>query len=191
MFSLTSLCSAAQDRPRLLRRALLLGAGLLVLFLTVQLLPPSTPEAARPASTRSVEDAGTVALSPSRPAPYESPLFSFGNVAAVLLLLGGGALALYLRQRPPQPAGASSPIQPLGQMPLAQGQQLRLVACGGEVLLLGVTADQITLLKSYPCAAFADHPALSPKAEEAQLSSSKPPGFSDVLRRFAQHAAQA
>ena len=190
MFSLNSLREAAPNRP--LHRALLLGGGLLVLFLVLQFLPASAPEAARPTASGSADDAGTVAVAPDPPVSFGVNLFSIGNVAAALLLLGGGALALYLQQRPPQPADASAPIRPLAQLPLAQGQQLRLVACGGEVLLLGVTADQVTLLKTFPRVAFADHPALSPEAEaEVQRSSSEPPGFSDVLRRFAQHVAQA
>ena len=41
-------------------------------------------------------------------------------------------------------------LETLGHMSLAQNQQLRLVRCGDDVLLLGVTSGQITLLKSYP-----------------------------------------
>ena len=59
-------------------------------------------------------------------------------------------------------------------MQLAQGQQLRLVRCGGEVLLLGVTGGQISLLRRYPDDAFEHVP---PPATAA--------GFADLLRAHA------
>ena len=48
-----------------------------------------------------------------------------------------------------------TPLQSMDQMTLAPNQHLRLVRCGDDVLLLGVTTGQITLLKRYDFMEFA------------------------------------
>ncbi len=119
-----------------LRRALLFGLGLVILFVAVQLAPSSASD----------PEVAYEAVRGGRSGPR---LFSAGNLIALALLAGGGLLALRLRQQADTPSGAS-PLRLVGQLPLAQGQSLRLVRCRGEVLLLGVTAGQITLLQRYP-----------------------------------------
>lgn len=173
------------DRPRqLLRRALFFGGALLLLWLAVQVMPSPQPPDASVYSDAS----GTVA---SRTVQPPSPvrdhgLLRPGNLIALLLLVGGGGLALYLRQRTQETSTASVPIDMLGQMQIAPNQQLRLVACGGDVLLLGVTSGQITLLKSYPAERFAttEQPLVEQTANKVAASSNGlPPSFSDLLRQ--------
>ena len=173
------------DRPRqLLRRALLFGGALLLLWIAVQWMPTPQPPDASVYSDAS----GTVAsrtVEPPSPA-RERGLFQPGNLIALLLLVGGGGLALYLRQRKQETAKATVPIDVLGQMQIAPNQQLRLVSCGGEVLLLGVTSGQITLLKSYPAESFAatEQPLAEQVASEVSASpNGLPPRFSDLLRQ--------
>ena len=131
-----------QRTRQLLKRALLFGGGLVLLWLVVQLAPSSSLSEAVPDPT----SANRIA----EPSPPASPMaFSWGYLGALALLVGGGAFALYLRQRTREGGGMEIPIQSLGHMTLAPNQQLRLVRCRGDVLLLGVTSGQITLLKSY------------------------------------------
>jgi len=119
-------------------------------------------------------------------------IFTWGNLAAFLLLAGGGGAALYLHQQRAQ-TETTTPFRSLGKMALGSSKHVRLVACGGEVLLLSVTDDEITLLKTYPLDAFedvkdaemeeGDHslPAEPPSAPPSEWSES----FADVLNRFA------
>jgi len=83
-----------------------------------------------------------------------------GYYLVLLLLAGGGAFAFFLQRRS-QGAGQAQPfLKTMGQLELATNQQLRLVTCGGDVLLLGVTGEQVTLLKTYTPDAF--EPATPP-----------------------------
>ncbi|MFQ5571035.1 MAG: flagellar biosynthetic protein FliO [Rhodothermales bacterium] len=146
-----NLQSAAPDRARqLLKRALLFGAGLVLLWLAVQLAPgPSLSETAEPQAVVSgaMEEGG-------RSSPAALQFLSWGNVAALVLLAGGGGLAYYLRRRSRGGRGPATLIQSVGHLVLSPNQQLRLIRCGDEVLLLGVASGQITLLKTYAGDAF-------------------------------------
>lgn len=139
----------ATSARQLLRRALLFGGGLVLLWLAVQLMPsPATPEPTPiAAESPDTHDVGVVVSASGTDAPRP---FSTGTLVAFLVLAAGGGVAWYLRRRSGVALVHTTPIQSIGQLGLAQNQQLRLVKCGGEVLLLGVTAGQITLLKSYP-----------------------------------------
>ena len=139
--------AATPERPRpLLRRAALFAAGLVLLWVALQLAPKQTPPPApTPLAETATADDGVVAL--SRPA---SPsLLSAGNIAVLVLLMGGIGVAVYLRRRSKDNGVAALSLHSMGRMDLAPSQQLRLVRCGDDVLLLGVTSGQITLLKTY------------------------------------------
>jgi flagellar protein FliO/FliZ len=139
-------------RLRPLHRATLFAAGLLLLWALV----PSRPAA--PPSEPAVAVARGVSPSPFRP----------GYLLALALLGGGAVLAVRLRRQ----AGASGPgaLEAVGHLGLGPNGQLRLVRCGDEVLLLGVTPQQVTLLRRY------DADAL-PAPEGPTV----PPGFADLL----------
>jgi len=116
-------------------------------------------------------------------------VFTWGNLSALLLLLGGGGYALYMRRRVSGDGGGNA-LQPVGQLALGQGRQLRLVTCGDEVLLLGATEESVELLKTYPRDAFADD-VLDP-AEGGDVppgggppTPSSPGHFADVMKQFA------
>ncbi len=160
---------AAFAAPRPIHRALLFAGGLLLLFLAIQLAPtgPSTP-----AEATALDNYETV-----RPQRDGVGLFSVGNLIALALLTGGGAWALYLRKRSTGPGNAPALFESMGQMQIAAGQQLRLVRCGGEVLLLGVTSGQITLLRRYAVEAF-ETKAPGIASDDTLM----PPGFAELLR---------
>lgn len=156
-----------------------------------------TQAAAMQASAQESEvqstDSTMVASSSASEGAPRIEIFTWGNMAALLLLGGGGAFALYLRQSGGETT-ANTLFRPLGQLALGQSQQLRLVACGGEVLLLGVTDDEVTLLKTYPPEAF-ERPESSdetdssfpiPAGRSSGASGAFPHGFSDVLKRVTQ-----
>lgn len=169
----------------LLRRAGFFGAALVLLWLALQLAPqrapapPTTP----PLAEATARDDG-VAVRSRAPAPG---LFSAGNIVALVLLLGGVAGAVLLRRRSRENGGASIPLQSLGHMSLAPNQQLRLVRCGDDVLLLGVTAGQITLLKAYDSEAFGEPDGVAEHSDEAMrvasASVAAPDSFASLLRQ--------
>lgn len=171
--------SSPADRRRF-TLPLLFGAGLLLLWVLVQFSPRSAPES----SVRS-DEAGTVASSPNVPkgeAAAAPSFFSWGNAAALLLLTAGGAFALRLRRQNPGRRSEDALLSTVGELPLSQNQQLRLVACGDDVLLLGITSERITLLKRYPHTDFPDKDAL-PDADASALP------FANVLRQHLQGTA--
>ncbi len=167
--------SSRTDARRYLKRALLFGAGLLLLWASLQLLPSQT----RVPPVYS-DDAGTVA-GQADPEPKSGipDVFSPGNLLAIVLLGGGVALAVHLRRRSKSDNG-STPITPLGDYTIGPNQSLRLIECGNEVLLIGVAAGQITLLRSYPTDRFE-----RPLSDDAAGLSSDRSHFSDVLHRYA------
>ena len=145
--------AAPPDRTRhLLRRALLFGGGLALLWLALQLAPTPSPADAPTPFAEIVDPADGVAV---RPLPTAPRLLSAGNFAVLVLLAGGAGLAFFLRRRSREGGGPVTPLQSMGQMTLAPNQHLRLVRCGDDVLLLGVTTGQITLLKRYDFTEFA------------------------------------
>jgi flagellar protein FliO/FliZ len=78
-------------------------------------------------------------------------------------------------------------------MALGSSKHIRLVACGGEVLLLSVTDDEIALLKTYSLDAFEDVKDAEVEEGDSSLPAERAaaaPGewsesFADVLNRFA------
>lgn len=151
-------------------------------------MSPSAPD-----GQSATTDSAMVASPPASGGAPSIEVFTWGNAAAFLLLMGGGAYALYLRQRGGG-TQSSTLFRPLGQLALGQSQHLRLVACGGEVLLLGVTDGEITLLKTYSRDAFepldgaddAGDPIAPSAGGAASMPDALPGGFSDVLNRFVQ-----
>jgi len=149
----TASLAATPDRTRLLlRRALLFGGGLALLWLALQLAPTPLPADDPTPFAEIADPSDGVAVGPRPTAPR---LFSASNLAALVLLAGGAGLAFFLRRRSREGGGSVTPLQSMGQMTLAPNQQLRLVRCRDDVLLLGVTTGQITLLKRYDVGEFA------------------------------------
>lgn len=134
-----------------LRRALLLAGALLLLWIATRLLPGSTP----PPITGYSDEAGTLAANVDNQDDLTSrSLVGPGYLLVLLILAGGSAFAFYLHRKSAGGRSVEDPIRALGQLQFAPGQQLRLVACGDDVLLLGVTSGQVTLLKTYPSSSF-------------------------------------
>ena len=182
--------AASPERTRhLLRRAALFGAGLLLLWVALQLAPKRAPTPTSvPLAETATADDGVVVR--SRPASMPT-LFSAGNIAVFVLLLGGAGFAFFLRHRAKEDGPAGLSLESMGQMSLAPNQQLRLVRCSNDVLLLGVTSGQITLLKAYDFIEFADANSIKSNGEvdlEGAARSHASPGsgegsFATLLRQ--------
>jgi flagellar protein FliO/FliZ len=198
MFRLTKSDHAAPaiKSRNALRRALLLAGALLLLWFATRLIPGSTP----PPYTEYSDDAGALAAhvdlrEDSKPRPLVGP----GYLLVLLILAGGAAFAFYLHRKNTTGSSPENTLRVLGQLQFAPGQQLRLVACGDDVLLLGVTSGQITLLKTYPSSSF-NYPTPdkegSSRAEEFESALSTPnrmkQSFSSVLGAYTRdgHFAQ-
>lgn len=154
----------APTGPTYLKRAAFFGAGLLLLYFALHLMPAQEPVAAEVAT----DEAGAVAQSLTRPS---TSLFGPGSIAAALLLAGGIVLAVVLRKRSSATSSAEH-LHTIADMPITQDQRIRLVRVGDEVLLLGITSGQISVLQTYRAEEFVeptdttDEPVVSPAFAE-------------------------
>jgi flagellar biogenesis protein FliO len=151
----------------MLKRAGFFAAGLVLLWLAVELMP--TPSTSAPVVQES--DEGVLAYGQASSTTPIRP----GMVFAVLILVGGGIFAVVLRKRSTD-GGTSGPLETLADMPITPDQRLRLIRCGDDVMLLGITAGGVNVLEKYRADAFDASgdgaPGLSP-------------AFADLLREAA------
>lgn len=146
----------ASSTRQYLRRAGLFAAGLVLLWIALQLLP--SPPVDPPVFA---DDAGAVAARAADSTHDPGPrLFSFGNLAALAILVGGGIFAYVTHRRSRIGGSGKSLIEPVAELSLGQGQELRLIRCGGEVLLIGVSSQQISVLRHFAGDSF-EEPAAS------------------------------
>ena len=163
-----------------LRRALLLSVLLVIVWSAIAFLPdpelpiagekPLTEESATapPAKTTGLVAAADQATEIAEPsseitfpvdsgllAPAARSLFGPGYMLVLALLAIAGAWALWLRAKKSAPSGPAQ-LTEIGQFKLGPQQQIQLVRCAGEVLLLGVANGSINLLKAYPADEFPD-----------------------------------
>ncbi len=170
-------------KQRLMHGALALVGALFLLWLIVWLLPADAPP---PVSS---DAAGTVAA-PSAASDAGFRLITPGRVAVVLLLAGGIGFALYLRKQSSAAPSGPAPMHVIGHLSVAQDQRLTLVRCQDDVLLLGVSPNDITLLQTYSEASFAAAAAPPVAADGAapnapsDASGTALSGFADVLRQY-------
>lgn len=183
---------AAPSARRLAWYGLFLVGAMIALWAGAQAVAMPSAE---PGPAPETADSVAVASSPAAGDAPEIEVFTWGNLAAFLLLAGGGGAALYLHQQKGR-AEPPSPFQRLGRLGLGPSKHVQLVACGGEVLLLSVTEDEITLLKTYAPDAFEDGEEIDPDGTgppAAGEAATPPTGewperFADVLNRFADRA---
>ena len=175
---------ASFKRP--VARIAFFAGALLMLWLASTLLPPRKPGA----SAAQITSAGTTVFSVS---PEESGvaersprLFGPGYLIVLAILAGGIGLAIHLRRRTGGGSTTGNAMKTIGQMQITPQQHLRLVRCGEDVLLLGVSAGQITLLKTYSGETFSTRETTgSPRGETADVTKSRVEPFSSVIRQFA------
>ena len=153
-----------------LRRAGVLTVLLIALLTLGKAISPRATTAAERHDVRA--DTEEVSAPPSA--------WTGGRVLAILFLVTGGGLALWLHRRAPARAAATgSTLEVLETHPLGPGQSLRLVACGDEVLLLSVTAEGASLLRHWP------RTVAPPAADPPPPSPVPTPSFADALAELA------
>lgn len=161
---------------RALNRAIFLAGCLLLLWVLVEMISLSTEST--PVTRVAATETSDASVQPQQDlSRAQNSLFSTGYTLVWVVLAGGGLWALYLRKRTKGTEVAAPPLQSLGKLSLAPNQQVQLVACGDDVLLLGVTAGQITMLKRYDRDQFEDVEA-APQANGATT-------FAAVLNQYA------
>jgi flagellar biogenesis protein FliO len=151
----------------MLKRAGFFAAGLVLLWLAVELM--ATPGTSAPVVHET--DEGGVAFRTAQREPAVKP----GMLVAVFILIGGVVLAIVMRKK--SAAGApTGPLSTLADMPITADQRLRLIRCGEDVLLVGITAGGVTVLEKYRADAF---------DQSSKPDDSISPAFADLLREAA------
>lgn len=165
----------------LLYQLLLVGGGLLLLWGLIALVPSSPPP-----SPVASDEAGTVAA--SAPSSNGFTVFTPGRIAVLVLLAGGAVAAVYLNKRSnASSSSTAAALQSLGQLSLSPNQHIRLVRCSEEILVLGVSPNEVRLLKSYPEAEFElpDGTSMDPDARATSSEPASLSSFAHVLRQYA------
>lgn len=188
MFRFLSFSAGSSRQQSLVKGVLVLAGALLLLWLIIWLFPGSEP----PPVTS--DEAGTVAVQTDG---TSLQVFTPGRVFVALLLAGGLGWAVYLRRRSGDTLSSPAPMQSIGALSISQDQQLRLVCCQDEVLLLGISPGDITLLRTYPRAAFAerveapDGPAALPHDPPIARDGASFAKFTDILRQYTNNGRHA
>ena len=120
-----------------------MALALAVLWIATRFFTTSVPPA--PADVPEEATAARVTEGAER-----ASLFRPGYLAAFALLAGGAGFALYLRRRSGEASPTREMLRSVGKLQLGPGQQVHLVSCGDELLVIGATNANVTLLKSFP-----------------------------------------
>jgi len=164
--------SPSQVNRSVLKRIIFFAAALLLLWVALQLKPAPGP--IRDTSSLYSENTGAAAPEAvaDEPAPFRvAPLLTALVLAALL------GFAYYRYRHTGAVSEASHPIELIAQQSLGPGQELRIVRCAGQTLLLGVTSNQISLIDRLP----ADLPE-TPAAPAPEPAVARP-DFSTFLYR--------
>ncbi|NNE69662.1 MAG: flagellar biosynthetic protein FliO [Rhodothermales bacterium] len=165
-----------------LRRALLLSGLLVIVWTAIAFLPDPEPPAesatnpvelaVQPATTEAADmESQEAAGTGSTFVLPESPsLFGPGYLLVLVILGIAGTWALWLKGRRDTDS-PSSRLTEIGRFRLGPQQQIQLVRCAEEVLVLGVSNGGINLLKAYPADAFpAQATVAEPERESVSLT---------------------
>lgn len=137
---------------QLVKRGLALGAGILLLWLALEIMPrPRTAQQAvifpKDTDRTSIPgDAPSTASSPSTPGSS----LDLGQITAGLLLVGLIGFALYWQRKKAPGKAPAAALQSMGKIQLNPNQHIHLISCGKEALLIGTTSSQVTLLHQLP-----------------------------------------
>lgn len=168
--------TGAAPTPRdSLKRALLLSFLLVIVWSAVALMPDPVPPDAVPtadrieteaaASTETQDGSAEASSSALLEADDQRSLLRPGYFLVILFLAGGALFALWLKRRG-TPGGPAHGLTTMGRLSLGPQQQIQLVRCAGEVLLVGTSPSGVTLLKTYDVEEF---PVAEPTATPAGL----------------------
>ena len=146
VFSRKSKRTTPPPTPRqFLNRALSFGAGLVLLWLALNLMPQKSA-ASGPVITP-IEGENTAADASGLSLPERQfSLLSGGQIAAGLLLVGLMGFAYYRQKKVKHNALPLQQFKNLGRLQLGPQQHIHLIGCGSEVFMVGATNQHVTLL---------------------------------------------
>lgn len=138
---------------QLFKRFIALGAGLLMLWVALTVMPEPhkkrqpvvfSAQSDAMAETGNTDSIGTssTSLTPG-----------LGKISAVLLLAGLMGFAWYRHKKSPAGQYKANALSSLGKIQLSPNQHVHLIHCGPDVLLVGATNNQISLLHTLPLSA--------------------------------------
>ena len=143
----TSKAPSLSTGDQLFKRTLALGAGLLLLWLALSIMPKPT-SATQPVTFS--DEAGTVATSINNVSADSKSMFDLGKITAGLLLVGLLGFAYYWRKKSPMGHIPANSLRSIGKIQLSPNQHVHLIGCGQDALLVGTNNSQITLLHQLP-----------------------------------------
>ena len=176
--------TANSGKKNLLRRGILLGAGLFLLWAALYIMPrsdtskpdpfarSSTPEpgptqdslqALASLSTPGPEDANSLLASNApNPTARSSIIVQLGQALAALILIALLGYAFYRHKQTAKERVPIKGLQTLGRLQLGSNQHVYLVGCGDDAFLISATGQQMTLLKSFSLDSIRQSHATSP-----------------------------
>ncbi|GAB5520838.1 MAG: hypothetical protein RhofKO_30890 [Rhodothermales bacterium] len=158
--------------------------GLLAgLWLILQAIPATPPPQAIEVTTSSGLGTSSEDATPLPFATRPERSNTSGLLLSAILLMGVLGGVWYLKKRKQAGTLPSGPFEVLGKHTVAPGQQVQLVRCGGEVLLLGIGGQQVTLLKSFEPGAFVAPEPAPVAASVATQPKAAAPDFSALLKQ--------
>ncbi len=132
-----------------LKRIIFFASALLLLWVALQLKPAPGPIR----DTSSLYSNNSDAVAEPEAVAEEPAPFRTAPLLSALVLAGLLGFAYYRYRRTDVVPEAPHPIELIAQQSLGAGQELRIVRCAGQTLLLGVTANQISLIDRLPAGA--------------------------------------
>ncbi len=133
---------------QLMKRTIALGAGLLLLWFALNIMPKQPDAAVQPATF--TDEAGTTASSSNIVSAESNSSFDLGKITAGLLLASMIVFGFIWHKKTGGKLSPAESLQVLGKIQLNPNQHIHLVRCGENALLLGATNSQITLLHQVP-----------------------------------------
>lgn len=111
---------------------------------------------------------------------------------AGLMLMSGIGLAVYLHRRSSSAESQAGFLHVVASYPLSADQKLQMVRCADDVLLLAVSRENITLLKTYPPETIetVSNGSAGNGKTTALPQAASPPSFAAILQRYASQYAR-
>lgn len=140
---------------QLFKRAATLCAGIFCLWIALQVMPKPGSDLLPPDTT--TEAAPVISKDSSENRSNTMGFLKNTQIIAGILLIGLFGFMYYRRNKFKQEHASIKSLKTLNRIQLNPNQSLYLIECGEDVLLIGATNTQITLLKNIPLTSLTQH----------------------------------